>query len=250
MPYSRSLLANHSIYLSVIGNCFSPSSLLQCKTLALAALSQGHNPPPSPNSHQVLIRTSCCGEFLAAFIISPWLPFLCWFLSNVVSIFFFSFFHHTRCIWQFPSQELNPSWSFDLHHSCSNTRSLTHCATAELWHGLFINIYSSEPFGGDRILKWFPKFFLQPHMHTLYNLSPLKCGWVWPHRMSPLKRGSEVRDKEVREIQSCSRYTSEDPEGANCPIMEKAICQNGSHPWEAESLPADNQQQNRTSVLQ
>ena len=41
---------------------------------------------------------------------------------------FFFFFGHTLSIWTFPGQGLNPSQSCKLHHSCSNTRSLTHCA--------------------------------------------------------------------------------------------------------------------------
>lgn len=36
---------------------------------------------------------------------------------------------HTHGIWMFPGQGLNPSHSFDLDHSCSRARSLTHCAT-------------------------------------------------------------------------------------------------------------------------
>ena len=34
---------------------------------------------------------------------------------------------HICSIWKFPGQELNPSCSCDLHHSCSHTGSLTHC---------------------------------------------------------------------------------------------------------------------------
>ena len=47
-----------------------------------------------------------------------------WLLSfGRQSFFFFSFFFFnlTGIIWKFPGQGLNPSWSCDLHHSCSNT---------------------------------------------------------------------------------------------------------------------------------
>ena len=46
--------------------------------------------------------------------------------SALEVVFFFSFFGHTHGIWKFPGQGSNPSHCFDLHHSCSNTRSLTH----------------------------------------------------------------------------------------------------------------------------
>ena len=36
---------------------------------------------------------------------------------------FFFFYSHTRGIWKFLGQGLNPSWSCDLLHSCSNARS-------------------------------------------------------------------------------------------------------------------------------
>ena len=42
--------------------------------------------------------------------------------------FFFFLFWMPRGIWKFPDQGRNPSQSCDLHHSCGNTRSLTHRA--------------------------------------------------------------------------------------------------------------------------
>ena len=42
--------------------------------------------------------------------------------------FFFFFFGCHQGIWKFLGQGLNPSQSFDLGHSCSNIRYLTHCA--------------------------------------------------------------------------------------------------------------------------
>lgn len=39
--------------------------------------------------------------------------------------FVFFFFSHTRSIWKFPGQELNPSHSWDIGHSCGDARSLT-----------------------------------------------------------------------------------------------------------------------------
>ena len=41
-----------------------------------------------------------------------------------ISFLFFFFFCHTRCIWKFPAQELNPSWSCNLHRTCSNPGSV------------------------------------------------------------------------------------------------------------------------------
>lgn len=46
-------------------------------------------------------------------------------------LFFFSFFSCTHGMWTFLGQGSNPSCSYscNLHHSCSNTRSWTHSAT-------------------------------------------------------------------------------------------------------------------------
>ena len=49
----------------------------------------------------------------------------CW----ILFFSFFFFFFHIYSIWKFPSQGSNPSWSWNLHHSHSYTRLLTHCAT-------------------------------------------------------------------------------------------------------------------------
>ena len=48
-------------------------------------------------------------------------------LSLSLFFFFFFFFCLTCSMWRFPGQESNPTPSGDLHHSCYNTRSLTHC---------------------------------------------------------------------------------------------------------------------------
>ena len=45
-----------------------------------------------------------------------------------IPFFFFPFFSHTWGIWKFPSQGWNLSHICNLHHSCGNTRSLTHCS--------------------------------------------------------------------------------------------------------------------------
>ena len=42
--------------------------------------------------------------------------------------FLFFLFKPPLRIWKFPGQGSNQSWSSDLHHSCSNAVSLTHCA--------------------------------------------------------------------------------------------------------------------------
>ena len=48
-------------------------------------------------------------------------------LCLIADIIFF-FFSGCPCnIWKFWGQGLNPGWSCNLHHSCSNARSLTHC---------------------------------------------------------------------------------------------------------------------------
>ena len=44
-----------------------------------------------------------------------------------VFVFYFLLFGHTLGIWKSPGQELNLSCSSDLHHSCGNIISLTHC---------------------------------------------------------------------------------------------------------------------------
>ena len=41
---------------------------------------------------------------------------------------FVFFFSRTHSTWTFPRQGINPCHSCNLHHSCSNTGSLTHCA--------------------------------------------------------------------------------------------------------------------------
>ena len=48
------------------------------------------------------------------------------------------FFSSTHSIWKFLGQRLNPSCSHDLHHSCSNEGSLTHCT------GPGLNVYLSS----------------------------------------------------------------------------------------------------------
>ena len=53
--------------------------------------------------------------------------------TSTCSFFFFFFFFLfglTLGIWKFPGQGSNLSCSCDLCHSCSNTGSLTYCATA------------------------------------------------------------------------------------------------------------------------
>ena len=49
-------------------------------------------------------------------------------LLLLIFFFFFSLFSHTCSIWKILGQGSNLSLSCDLHHSCSNTGSLTHCA--------------------------------------------------------------------------------------------------------------------------
>ena len=51
----------------------------------------------------------------------------------VVFTFFFFFFGHTRGIWKFPGQGLNPSHGSSPHCVSDNTRSITHCATRKLF---------------------------------------------------------------------------------------------------------------------
>ena len=56
--------------------------------------------------------------------------------------FFFWLGEYTCSIWKFLGQESNPSHicdlhhSYNLHHSCSNARSLIHCAGSGIKHGL------------------------------------------------------------------------------------------------------------------
>ena len=54
--------------------------------------------------------------------------------ENIFCFVLVLFFGHTHSIWKFPGQRLNPSHICNPHHSCSNTRSLTHCATAGAPH--------------------------------------------------------------------------------------------------------------------
>ena len=49
------------------------------------------------------------------------------FFPSFLPSFFLSFFSCICGIWKFPRQGLNPSHSCNLHHSCSNIRSLNHC---------------------------------------------------------------------------------------------------------------------------
>ena len=46
---------------------------------------------------------------------------------KIISEFFFPF--SAAPTHNFPDQDSNPSWSCNLHLSCSHTRSLIHCAT-------------------------------------------------------------------------------------------------------------------------
>ena len=50
--------------------------------------------------------------------------------SNKCEIKSFFSFGHTHSICKYLGQRSNPSHCCYLHHSCDNTRSLTHCATA------------------------------------------------------------------------------------------------------------------------
>lgn len=65
--------------------------------------------------------------------------------------FIFSLFCYTHNIWKFlePGTEselegLNLSWSFDLCHSCSKARSLTHCAAAKVQGGSFFYLLQCQ----------------------------------------------------------------------------------------------------------
>ena len=53
------------------------------------------------------------------------------FSTTIVFFFFFFFFGLIHSIWKFLGQGSNLSGRCDLHHSCSNTRSLTHCTRLE-----------------------------------------------------------------------------------------------------------------------
>ena len=44
------------------------------------------------------------------------------------SLYFSLFFGRTCSMWKFLAQRSNPSYGCSLHHSCSSTRSLIHCA--------------------------------------------------------------------------------------------------------------------------
>ena len=50
---------------------------------------------------------------------------ICRLFKKKIIIFFFP---HSCSIWKFSGQGSNQGWSCDLHHSCSNARSLTYCA--------------------------------------------------------------------------------------------------------------------------
>ena len=51
------------------------------------------------------------------------------------------FFCHARSMWKFPGQGWNPCQGSDLSHSRDSARSLTRCATRELFKSLLINSF-------------------------------------------------------------------------------------------------------------
>ena len=68
--------------------------------------------------------------------------FFCFLLINNIAVFYFIFknyFSHIYSLWKFLGQELNPSQSWDLHHSCGNLGSLTHCNTTSTGTSWLIN---------------------------------------------------------------------------------------------------------------
>ena len=70
-------------------------------------------------------------QYFLPFPASNWECFCCC-CFLLFCFFLFFFFSHAHSIWKFLGQGLNLSWSCDLLHSCSNARSLTHCA----WLGI------------------------------------------------------------------------------------------------------------------
>ena len=62
------------------------------------------------------------------------------------NLYFYYFFSGCACgIWEFPGHGLNLSCSCDLHHSCSNARSLTHYTTVGTPHiTLFTSLSLAE----------------------------------------------------------------------------------------------------------
>ena len=81
--------------------------------------------------------TSCLGSeriFPNKMISSFFSPFLPPFLPS----FHFSFFSCICSIWKFLGQGWNLSHSCDLHYSCSNARSLTHCPTTGIPADFFL----------------------------------------------------------------------------------------------------------------
>ena len=114
---------------------------------------------------------------------------------------FFSFFSHTCSTWKFPGQELNPSCSCDLRHSCSNTRSLTHCAglgiikpapTETIW--IINSLYHSENsnmYFQNIFYKYYRKNVVfssfQLRIITLYYYK-YKLMYYYKYKLNPLLR--------------------------------------------------------------
>ena len=70
---------------------------------------------------------------ISTFSANAWLMLLLPPLDSDFHSFYFLAFFSFFSIWKFLGQGSNLSQSFSLRHSCSNTGSLTHWATRELW---------------------------------------------------------------------------------------------------------------------
>ena len=119
-------------------------------------------------------------------------------------IFFFFFNGCSHSLWRFPGQGLNPSHSFDLHHSYSNTgslnllcwawnqtdasrvtqatavRFLTHCAAAGTPRVINFIPYTDQSHSDnddDNAFLWKGFYWKNPHFISLCNLELITEVW-------------------------------------------------------------------------
>ena len=87
------------------------------------------------------------------------------------SPFLFFFFSHTCSIWMLLGQGLNPSWSYDLCHSCGNTGSLTHWTRPESKYATKETNWTINPLRHSRKSSHFLFLGNRPHSASTPSLS-------------------------------------------------------------------------------
>ena len=123
---------------------------------------QGSNQHPHRHYARFLTRWATMGYFKS--LIFQSLRKILFFKQIMQSFLGVGWGGHAYGMWKFLDQGSKPRHRFGLHHSCSNTGSLTHCATRELPHMRSFVSYISEGHWPFSIVLWY--IHRHTHMHT------------------------------------------------------------------------------------